>query len=53
MDRVALARAFLAKAVFDLPATRDLIERREVDSKLRRLYGWSSVRAVPSEATVS
>ena len=52
-DRVALARAFLAKAVFDLPTTRDLIERLEVDSKLRRLCGWSSVRAVPSEATFS
>ena len=50
---VALARAFLAKAVFDLPTTRDLIERLEVDSKLRRLCGWSSVRAVPSEATFS
>ena len=50
-DRVALARAFLAKAVFDLPTTRDLIERLEVDSKLRRLCGWSSAGAVPSEAT--
>ena len=52
-DRGALARAFLAKAVFDLPTTRDLIERLEVDSKLRRLCGWSSGRAVLSEATFS
>ena len=52
-DRVALARAFLSKAVFDLPTTRDLIERLEADSKLRRLCGWRSVRAVPSEATFS
>ena len=52
-DRVALARAFLAKAMFDLPTTRDLIERLEVDSMLRRLCGWSSERAVPSEATFS
>ena len=46
------ARLF-PKAVFDLPTTRDLIERLEVDSKLRRLYGWSSARAVPSDATFS
>ena len=52
-DRVALARAFLSKAVFDLPTTRDLIERLEADSKLRRLCGWRSVRSVPSEATFS
>ena len=52
-DRVSLAHAFLAKAVFDLSSTRDLIERLEVDEKMRRLCGWSSARAVPSEATFS
>ena len=52
-DRAAQARAFLAKAVFDLPTTRGLRERLEVDSKLRRLCGWASVRAIPSEATCS
>ena len=52
-DRVSLAHAFLAKAVFDLSSTRDLIARLEVDEKMRRLCGWSSVRAVPSEATFS
>ena len=30
-DRAALARAFIAKAVFDIPTTRGLIERLEVD----------------------
>ena len=29
-DRAALARAFIAKAVFDIPTTRALIERLEV-----------------------
>ena len=29
-DRAALARAFIAKAVFDVPTTRALIERLEV-----------------------
>ena len=52
-DRVSLAHVFLAKAVFDLFSTRDLIERLEVDEKMRRLCGWSSARAVPSEATFS
>ena len=33
-DRAALARAFIAKAVFDVPTTRGLIERLEVDGRL-------------------
>ena len=52
-DRVALAQSFLAKAVFKLATTRDLIERLESDDKLRRLCGWPSACAVPSEATFS
>ena len=40
-DRAALARAFIAKAVFDVPTTRGLIERLEVDGRLCRLCGWS------------
>ncbi len=52
-DRAALARAFLAKAVFDMPTTRALIERLEVDRRLCRLCGWSSVGRLPSEATFS
>ena len=36
-DRAALARAFIAKAVFDVPTTRALIERLEADKTLRRL----------------
>ena len=30
-DRTALARAFIAKAVFDIPTTRALIERLRVE----------------------
>ena len=52
-DRVALAQAFLAMAVFKLATTRDLIERLKFDDKLRRLCGWPSACAVPSEATFS
>ncbi len=52
-SRAALARAFLAKAVFDVPTTRALVERLHNDPTLRRLCGWESVGAVPSEATFS
>ena len=52
-DRRALARAFLAKAVFDVPTTRALIERLQIDVPLRRLCGWTRAGAVPSEATFS
>ncbi len=52
-DRRALARAFLAKAVFDVPTTRALIERLQIDVPVRRLCGWTRAGAVPSEATFS
>ena len=50
-DRAALARAFLAKAVLDMPTTRGLVERLRVEPTLRRLCGWEG--SVPSEATFS
>ncbi len=52
-ERAALARAFVAKAVFNLPTTRTLIERLQGDGTLRRLCGWSRLGEVPSEATFS
>lgn len=52
-ERAALARAFVAKAVLNLPTTRMLIERVEADKALRRLCGWSRLSEVPSEATFS
>ena len=52
-DRATLARAFLAKAVFDVPTTRALVERLRTDRTLRCLCGWSVATAVPSEATFS
>ena len=52
-DRAVLARAFMAKAVFDIPTTRALIERLQVDTRLCRLCGWSGVGRLPSEATFS
>ncbi len=52
-DRSALARAFLAKALWDLPTNRHLIDRLGVDPALRRLCGGGRVGAIPSEATFS
>ena len=37
-DRNALARAFVAKAVWDLPTTVALIDRLRYDPTLRRLF---------------
>ena len=52
-DRAAMARAFMAKAVFQIDTTRALLERLANDRALRRLCGWESIRAIPSEATFS
>ena len=52
-ERAALARAFVAKAVFDVPTTSLLVDRLKVDKTLRRLCGWERAQAVPSEATFS
>lgn len=51
--RAPLARAFLAKMVFDISTTTALVERVRSDPTLRRLCGWSSLREVPSESTFS
>jgi len=52
-DRAALARSFLAKAVFNISETEALVDRLRLDKVLRRLCGWSRVGAVPSASTFS
>jgi len=52
-DRIALARAFIAKAVYNLPTTRLLIEQLQFNESLRRLCGWEYRRNIPSESTFS
>jgi hypothetical protein len=46
-DREALARAFVAKAVLNLPTTEGLIDRLKVDQALRRVCGFDSRRRIP------
>jgi DDE family transposase/transposase-like protein DUF772 len=52
-DRAAMAIAFVAKAVFNLATTRDLIARLQVDESLRRLCGWTSAASIPHESKFS
>lgn len=52
-DRRAIARAFVAKAVLNLPTTTALRDRLAVDARLRRICGWERRSDVPSEATFS
>jgi len=52
-DWAARAAAFMAKAIPNLPTTRDLISRLRVDEALRQLCGWSGIRALPHESKFS
>ena len=52
-DRAAIARAFVAKAVYDMPTTRVLLDRLDTDVPLRRLCGWEKRSEVPSESVFS
>jgi hypothetical protein len=52
-DRQALVTAFLAKAVYGLETTRQVLERLRCDRQLRCLCGWNTVRQIPHESTFS
>jgi hypothetical protein len=52
-DRRALARAFVAKVVYKIPANKVLIERLRVDKNMRVLCGWEYAGQVPDRATFS
>jgi len=52
-DRLNIARAFVAKAVFQCPTTRALLDRLACDSVLRRLCGWETTAVIPDESTFS
>jgi hypothetical protein len=52
-DRAALATAFVAKAILNLPTTRDLMDRLRVDQALHQFCGWRSPLAIPHESKFS
>jgi hypothetical protein len=52
-DRDAIARAFIAKAVYGFSHTRQLLEALQRDEQLRRICGWETAQRVPHESTFS
>lgn len=53
ISRGYIARAFVAKAVLNIPTTKQLRELLQTDAALRRVCGFEQRRDVPSEATLS
>jgi len=52
-DRASIARAFVAKAIYNMPTTEYLLDRLDSDKRLRRICGWEKRSDVPSSATFS
>src|SRR6202789_325927 len=52
-DRRSMARAFVAKAVYNMGTTRQLLERLSADMALRRICGWESAGEIPHESKFS
>ena len=52
-DREEIARAFIAKSVYNIQTTRDLIDRLKIDRILRVLCGWRYANKIPSESKFS
>jgi hypothetical protein len=52
-DRIALARAFVSKAVLNLPTTEVLIDRLQVDRSLRRICGFEPFKPIPDASRFS
>ena len=53
LDRQSLARAFVAKALYRLPTTSDLIRALRATRNLRRICGLATTGEIPSESTFS
>ena len=52
-NRKQIARAFIAKAVYNLNTTRGLIDRLKSTPALRRICGWEKAADVPHESSFS
>jgi hypothetical protein len=52
-DRKKIARALIAKVIFKLPYTNQLIEYLKSDKQLRMICGWDSARSIPHESKFS
>ncbi len=49
-DREEMARAFVAKSVYNIQTTRDLVDRLHCDRTLRLICGWRYKNDISSEA---
>jgi hypothetical protein len=52
-NRKQIARAFIAKAIYNIDTTRALIDRLKTSPSLRRICGWEKVCDVPHESSFS
>jgi hypothetical protein len=53
LSRLPLAKAFVAKMVWNLATTEDLISFLQVAANTRRLCGWDAQNDIPDRATFS
>jgi len=52
-DRCKIARAYIAKLVFKLPYTKQLVKQLKIDKQLRVICGWEAFQKIPSESKFS
>lgn len=52
-DRLAVANAFVAKAVYGFSTTRQLLDALARDPQLRQICGWQHAGQLPHESTFS
>lgn len=52
-SRSAIARAFVAKAVYNIPDTKALIDRLKSDRNLRKICGFENIYSIPAESSFS
>lgn len=52
-NRKQIARAFIAKAVYNMSTRRELIDRLKTSPALRRICGWEKASDIPHESSFS
>ena len=52
-NRKQIARSFVAKAVYNMAATRELIDRLKTTPALRKICGWGKASQIPHESSFS
>lgn len=52
-NRSSMAKAFVAKVVFNMQTTKSLIDRLRSDASLRLICGYRAINEIPSESSFS